>query len=323
MIPRWLSFAAKIGVTALLFWLLLRKVDIAAAWQAAQSLSPLAFVATLVLLAIQLAVCGWRWRMVVKALGAHISLAKATIVFAIGSFFGLVLPGAVGGDVVRMWTTHRAGIPLSVAVDSVILERLATVLALVALVTVSEPLLAARVPNPESLWLFPALTVLGVVGTGVMMLLDRLPRTLQQWRVMRGLARLAADTRTLYLNPGKALPVLAVAIIGHINLGIAAYVLAKGLDIQISLVDCVVLFMPAVLVATLPISIAGWGAREVAMVALFGYAGVPAPQALALSILFGMASLVVALPGGLLWLTMSKRRPVESAAGPVPESERP
>ena len=314
MIRRWLSLAAKIGVTALLFWLLLRKVDISAAWQAGKTLSPLALVAALVLMVIQLGVCGLRWQMVIKALGAHIGLGMATAVFSVGTFFGLILPGAVGGDVVRMWTTHRAGLPLATAINSVMLERIATVLALVAVVTVSEPLLAAKLPDPTSLWLFPALTVLGIAGIGVLMLLDRLPESLSRWRVVRGLAHLAADTRRLYLSPAKALPILAVAVIGHINLGLAAYALARGLGIDISLLDCVVLFMPAVLVATLPISIAGWGAREVAMVALFGYAGVPAPQALALSILVGVVGMVVALPGGLIWIALSRRRPAETGS---------
>ncbi len=301
----------------MLFWLLLRKIDISAVWRAAQTMSPMVFVSAVLLLVVQMGVCGLRWQMVVKALGAHLGFGKAVAVFAVGTFFGLVLPGAVGGDVVRMWTTHRAGLPLAAAVNSVLLERLATMFALVVLVTVSEPLLANRVPNPESLWLFPALTVLGVAGTGTVMLLDRLPESMLRWRLVRGLARLAADTRTLFLDPRKGLPVLAVAVLGHINLGLVAYVLARGLGIEISLVDCVVLFMPAVLVATLPISIAGWGAREVAMVALFGYAGVPAPQALALSILYGLASTLIALPGGLLWFTLAERGPVKGAAVPV------
>lgn len=304
---RWLLLAAKLGGTALLFWLLLRKIDIAAAWRAAQGISPGAFLLALLLLVVQLGVCGLRWQMVVKALGAHLSWAKATAVFAVGTFFGLVLPGAVGGDVVRMWTTHRAGLPLSAAVNSVMLERLATVLTLVAIVTVCEPLLAARIPDASGLWVFPALTVLGIAGTAAVMLLDRLPAHLGRWRLVRGLAQLAGDTRRLYLDPRRAGPVLAVALLGHINLGLVVYALALGLGIDISLLDCIVLFMPAALVATLPISIAGWGAREATMVVVFGFAGVPSTQALALSVLYGVTSMLVSLPGGLIWLGMGGR----------------
>jgi len=311
---------AKFGVTVLLFWLLLRKVDLHAAWQAARGVSPAALLIAFALLAVQVGVCGLRWQMVVKALGARLGLLKATAVFEIGSFFGLVLPGAMGGDMVRMWTTHRAGLPLSAAINSVMLERLATVLALVALVTATEPLLAARVPNAASLWLFPALTALGVAGTGLVMLLDRLPAVLSRWRLMRGVVRLASDTRLVYLNPRKGLPVLAVALLGHLNLGLAAYALARGLAIDISLRDCIVLFMPVVLATTLPISIAGWGAREATLVVLFGFVGVPAAQSLALSILYGLLTMLVALPGGLLWFGLPDRRVAQDAT--VLEAER-
>jgi hypothetical protein len=308
---RWLSLALKLAITAVLFWLLLRKIDINAAWQAMQVMSPWAFVATVALLIVQFIVCGLRWQIVVKALGAHIGLIKATSVFAIGTFFGLVLPGAVGGDVVRMWATRRAGLPLAASINSVVLERVATVFALVLLVVAFEPMLAAEMPHAATLWLFPAILVAMILGTGVVMILDRLPESIQHWRVVRALAQLAGDTRRLCLKPTRILAVLVVALIGHLNLGVAAYVLAQGLHVEISFVDAVVLFMPAVLVATLPISVSGWGAREVALVTLYGFAGVPPAQALAISLLYGLASTLVALPGGLLWLA-DRRPPTEA-----------
>jgi uncharacterized membrane protein YbhN (UPF0104 family) len=87
----------------------------------------------------------------------------------------------------------------------------------------------------------------------------------------------------------------------------------------------VVLVPPAVLVATLPISIAGWGAREVAMVKLFGLIGVPASQAVALSVLFGLSTVLIALPGGLFWLLAARQsgtptRPAEQPTETVNHS---
>jgi hypothetical protein len=45
------------------------------------------------------------------------------------------------------------------------------------------------------------------------------------------------------------------------------------------------------------------------MITLFGLIGVPASATLVLSIQLGMLSLVVALPGGLLWLSLKSRAP--------------
>ena len=62
---------------------------------------------------------------------------------------------------------------------------------------------------------------------------------------------------------------------------------------------------------TLPISIAGWGVREQAMVTAFALIGVPGEGALALSILFGLIALLFGLPGGVVWL-MSADRKIEA-----------
>jgi len=66
------------------------------------------------------------------------------------------------------------------------------------------------------------------------------------------------------------------------------------------------------LVSMIPISFGGWGVREGAMVVFFGLVGVPAADALAMSILFGLAALVAGLPGGVLWVVQRRAQP-ESA----------
>jgi hypothetical protein len=65
----------------------------------------------------------------------------------------------------------------------------------------------------------------------------------------------------------------------------------------------------------LPISFAGWGVRELGMVTAFGFVGVPAGQAGALSIAFGLVVLASALPGGLLWFVGGRRQGVAGGRG--------
>lgn len=53
---------------------------------------------------------------------------------------------------------------------------------------------------------------------------------------------------------------------------------------------------------------AGWGIREGAMVNLLSMVGVAESDALALSIIFGLITVLTALPGGLIWLLSSERK---------------
>ncbi|MBI3445256.1 MAG: flippase-like domain-containing protein, partial [Magnetospirillum sp.] len=113
---------------------------------------------------------------------------------------------------------------------------------------------------------------------------------------------LAGDTRRLFFSPKWGGSTLVVAIIGHVNLSLQAYCLGIGLGLNIDVIDCLVLVPPVILIMTLPISIAGWGVRETAMVAAFGYIGIEGHSALVLSVLFGLGNMATALPGGLVWL---------------------
>ena len=52
----------------------------------------------------------------------------------------------------------------------------------------------------------------------------------------------------------------------------------------------------------MPVSIAGWGVRESSMIMAFAYAGLSQSDGLIVSILFGAASFVVGVVGGIIWI---------------------
>ena len=57
----------------------------------------------------------------------------------------------------------------------------------------------------------------------------------------------------------------------------------------------------------MPISIAGWGVREGAMVAAFTYAGLPQSDGLLVSLLFGISYLLLGVLGGVVWVLGTQR----------------
>lgn len=308
MLKRWLPWVLKGSLSVGLIWFVFSKIDLTSAWAQARTLDPSMLIVALLLGLLQVWLGAVRWWLVLRALKATFTTVQTFIVYYIGVFFAIILPGAVGGDAVRMWTARRSGLSLSASINSVMLERAATVLALVLLVAITQPLLLARVPTIPGSWVFPVLSVLGFIGILVLASLDRLPASLHHWRVVRGLIHLAGDTRQLFFRPTWGGATLIVAMLGHVNLSLQVYALALGLGLDVSVIDCLVLVPPVILIMTLPISIAGWGVRETAMVAAFGYVGVETHSALVLSVLFGLVCTVTALPGGVVWLLSDIRR---------------
>jgi hypothetical protein len=102
----------------------------------------------------------------------------------------------------------------------------------------------------------------------------------------------------------------------------AAWCCVKAVAAPVGFSHILFLMPPVLLIATVPISIAGWGIRESSMIAAFSYAGLAEADGLTLSILFGAVSFVVGLFGGVVWIasglrtvTFSSAPDIEAAAG--------
>jgi uncharacterized membrane protein YbhN (UPF0104 family) len=135
---------------------------------------------------------------------------------------------------------------------------------------------------------------------------------------MRGLVALSHASRRAFATPAILFPVTILSVVGHLISVVVFYMLAESLELGVTFLDCLVMVPSVLLLATVPVSGAGWGVREGAMVAAFGLLGVPAGGAAAASVLFGLGMAITALPGGLLWFMNADRR-VDDVGGLPPE----
>jgi len=310
MSKKWLALALKFLVSGFLIWFLLSNIDLGQAMARAAQADPKMLLAAILVLGVQIGVGGARWGVVMNAIGAPLGWIGSTKLFYIGVFFNQTLPSSVGGDAVRVYKVYRQGMGLRSAFNGVILERVATVVALVILVGITLPWFLPRLDETARAMAGPGLGILALgaaAGLWFLMRLDWLPETLRRWRLVRGLGNLGVDARHVFLRVRHMAPVMALGLLTHVNISFCVFILGLGLGLEITLIDCLVLVPMVLLVTTLPISIAGWGVRETAMVGLFGLIGVPGEGALVLSVLFGLVGIAVALPGGAVWLASRDR----------------
>ena len=85
-----------------------------------------------------------------------------------------------------------------------------------------------------------------------------------------------------------------------------AWCAAQSVDAIFQFKDALLVLPPVLLIASVPLSIAGWGVRETAFVVAFSYVGLSETDGLVVSVLFGATFLVVGLIGGLTWLLSSE-----------------
>jgi uncharacterized membrane protein YbhN (UPF0104 family) len=300
-VKRVLLTAAKALVSAGLIALALHAVDVAALAAAMRRLTPTSLAGALVLIVAQALVVGWRWHRIVVLLGARLPPRDAVRWVFVGMFFNNVLPTAVGGDAVRIWLLRKSGAPLALSFGSVAIERGTGIVILGLMVSTCVPAIWTKLGASASAFVLAGVGPTLLAGLIVVALADKL---IAQWfprSVARSMQWLGHELRRLAIRPPAFAELAALGIAASFTGLLAAYVLGESLGLQVALPAYIVLVGGSVLLSVLPISLGGWGVREVSMVTLFGAVGGSAEQALALSLLWGALPLAGIAARGLMW----------------------
>src|SRR5690606_26909718 len=225
----------------------------------------------------------------------------------IALFFNQTLPSSVGGDAMRIWHVGRQT-NWRTATYSVLVDRVVGVTALALLVTLCLPWTMELVRSPVGRSAL-LLIGLGCIGAGfvfVGLAWERL-QFLQRWAPTRHLAATASVAVGILRTPRAMLRIFGLSFLIHGLTAVIAWCAARSVGAQLPLVYALFLVLPVILIATVPISVAGWGVREGAMVAAFGYAGLSPDDGLIVSLLFGASYLAIGAIGGLMWIATTRR----------------
>ncbi len=303
-----ISLLVKLAVSGLLLYFALDLVNISTVRARLGQVDPVWIALELVVLTLQVGIFGVRWRMITVHCGANLSLKQALRLSMIAAFFNQTLPSSVGGDAARIWFVGKqAG--WRIATYSVFLDRVIGVFALSLVVVACLPWTFALVKSPVGRIALLVIGLGGVAGGVVFAALgwDGL-KIMQRWSPTRHLAAAARVTLDIVRTPRSLVSILALSILLHLFSAAAAWCAARSIGADVSLLYCLFLVLPVMLISVVPISIAGWGVRESAMVVAFSYAGLPESDGLLVSLLLGAGFLVLGVAGGLVWVLTTDRK---------------
>jgi uncharacterized protein (TIRG00374 family) len=292
----------KAAITFGLLYFLVSKVDLAKSVDLLVRTNIGAVTLALIVLAIQTGFAILRWHRILIKKEMHIPMKRSARYFWLGLFFNQVLPSSIGGDAVRGYCLVRDGQSVGRATLSVLLDRVLGMVGLVMLIALAMPYAMNLINVPEMQWgmVFALLAVIS--GLVSILFMDIFTKKFTDWRVMKSLTTLTSDARQL-LASQQGLWLIVLSVLVHLLSIVVVGMLSWALAIRVDWTALAVIVPIATLLMTVPLSIAGWGVREGVMVVGLGYVGIAAEEALALSILYGLSMLMIALPGGLAWLT--------------------
>tara|TARA_Y100001970_G_scaffold294127_1_gene447204 strand:+ start:48099 stop:49085 length:987 start_codon:yes stop_codon:yes gene_type:complete len=302
------SFVTKFAVSGILAWWLIGQVDIS---ESADRLAKLdlvyGFLALLSFIAL-IAISSIRWHILCRALSINIHLINTIRINFVANFLGQVLPAGIGIDAVKVWIITKKGASAGQAVSGVALDRLIGLAALLLLIAVFLPFLFLLIEDNNARIAIILILVAGVGALSFIFLISMIPKKFGRFSTMRKIASDVGNARKVLLSPRPSLLTLFSSLIIHFFSILVIHLLSSGIGIEINFLTLMTLIPPVMLLATLPISVAGWGVREGAMVAALGYIGINSGDALALSVLFGFVTIAASIPGALLWIAIGHKQ---------------
>lgn len=314
----------KVLVSLALLALLVRRVDLGDTLARLRGIHLPLWLAAWLLYQTGMLIRAGRWRTLVTALGYRPGLLRLTGLYYAGAFFSTMLPTGFGGDVVKAYELAQDVGHLADATGTVLMDRWLGLLVL---------FIQALVVLPFSLDLVPRSVAWSIGGLGLGALLATVLLFEPAWQrrlinVLPGaLARLGhkwlaiSETAVHGYGAGNLARALLYSIVFNLTHVVNHWLIGLALGVQAP-PGYYFLFVPLIsLSLTLPISISGIGVREGAFAALFGLAGVPSEQGLAMGIAFFALQLSTAAVGGVMYAARALRG-ARQAPHPTGEKQR-
>ncbi len=244
---------------------------------------PELIVASLLVIALAITLAAVRWRLLLRVAGVDVSFPRALQLQLVGQFFNIVIPGGIGGDVIKaiyvgrdVEASKRPAIYLIGFVD-----RLIGVAGIVVIAAISLAL------HGRDVWQTPGLRGLGFLVMGLTAATCLGPIVLlvvvgkrreagvsgPSW-LARTLDHLVRGLRLVASRPGALATALLLAVGVHV-LGAAIFA-ALTIAItphDVSLLNVATVYPLGMLTVMVPISYAGIGVGHVAFERLFELVG--------------------------------------------------
>ncbi len=265
----------------------------------------------------------FKWRLNVNIGRAGLGRTDAVQIYAAGMFANLCLPSIVGGDGLKALLAGKVTGRYESAIFGGLSERLIDTFALLLMITVGTLVSADQVPG----WVGQVLQVGALVGigAGVLFLPLALRLRLSRWpaKARRPLGRAMVAMRRLWRRPRLALVVLAMSLAIQSWFVLLNAALGWGIGIDVPLAFWFLAVPLAKAVTLLPISLGGFGLREVTLAAILGTVGVAEAQGVLASLLWQSVIVATGLSGGAVWFLLGLREEARGRGHSLLELSRP
>jgi uncharacterized membrane protein YbhN (UPF0104 family) len=304
---RWLGWLLRLAVGLALVGWLVAAVDREEMLRALGSIRTGPVLGALALFLVGVMFSAIPWKLLLEPPRIPISWREAVELTFMGFCLNNLTPGGLGGDVLRAWVAARQSRRPVPAVASVLMDRW---LALVCLVIMALFITAVRAQDLREVGLLPAalasvavLVAMFGVSLGLFWFGLRLGRpVLRRLSMGASAASLFSALAAYGAHPRLLGVVLALTLVTPLLDAWGFYLIARGMDLEVSFWPFLLMIPVMRVIHHLPLSVNALGTQDAAMIFYWTAFGVSEAQALVMSLAGHALKILVALLSGGLYL---------------------
>jgi uncharacterized membrane protein YbhN (UPF0104 family) len=241
-----------------------------------------------VLFCLRIVINSFRWFVLLKIAEIKIPPIETVKIFFLGMFVSNFLPSTIGGDGIRFLTLLKYEDDKSIALSSIIIDRLVNVIAMILLLPISAAILFGNL----------SLVVEGAKGLFSGFFLgwrDKRSSYIESTKKWLGKFRFWIE------KPKEFSLSFIITWSAQILYFFGIWMIARGLGMEITYLQVTGISVLTYLITLIPISINGYGVREVAITSLYSLLGYSIEAAISLAIISRLLYLSTTLIGAI-WL---------------------
>lgn len=303
----WLKLVLRLVITAALFYLIFRSVEFGSVLAVMKQLNPVWLLPALVMQLLSTLTASYRWYLIMHLLGFGQTLFYYIGSYFKGMLFNQALPTSIGGDAIRILDTGKLGKGHKEAFYGVFIDRMVGLAGLLLLNLLA--ILAGSLSLPKGIHILIGLmSAAGIVGVFVLMGLKKLD-WLTRFKPTRMFHHISKRMEVIYHSANSALTQTALSLAIHLFAMAAVFSVGRSVGMTEDFSVFLVLVPPALLLTIVPVSLAGWGVRESALIGLFLLIGADKTVVLSMSLLYGVLLIAASLPGLYFYLKGHRHQP--------------
>ncbi len=254
----------------------------------------------------------YRWKKVVSYLKKNLSLVESIKVWLIGLSASTVTPSKAG-DVIRgFYLNSRTKLTLGKSISTVVIDRLFDIISMAVLATMGVFILVFMFNAPFSIPVFAflmaiiILVLVAIVNKGVVKIIlkpfyrffvpqkykNKLKLSFDQLYI--GIREIATKKRLAYL--------FTISIFSWGLTFVQAYFILLALHVDVPLIFLTAVLPIEILVSLIPITVSGFGTRELTLIFFFSLIGVAPEIVVSFSLIGVLFVWATAAIGFVLWM---------------------